>query len=281
MKRYMIPIFIAGAALVAASSSWAKSFSHDNHVKDYAAGDCFSCHQPTDRVIFPNLAKCDDCHDKGYTNDVTFTGLKTHGPAWSLEHGPYAKLDQDKCLNCHSDVKGPIGCSTCHQGMSPGEAGTTTKGMLNVHRAEFKISHPLAARANTKVCQSCHSNKFCSDCHEAFEPDKRATLSHRKSWSAKDTGRGPHEIETGATCGDCHGPNSILPEKHAWTDSHAREARRNLATCQACHPDGDVCMNCHSAKTGLKMNPHPKGWGGSASSRLDSASGGKTCRKCH
>lgn len=280
MKKAFTALIVLAAAL-SVSSAYAVTFPHKDHVDDYAGGDCFACHSPSDKKITPDLKKCGECHDKEFMAKVTFVGLRTHTVTWSLNHGPEARRDQDKCLVCHQEGKGPIGCVECHATLGPSAAGTTLKGMLNVHRGEFRITHPLTARTNEKLCASCHKPSFCTDCHAAYSPDKLANLSHRKSWSDKLTGRGPHSIETEAACADCHGPNVILPTKHEWTTSHAREARRNLASCQACHPDGDVCMKCHSAKSGIRRNPHPKGWGGTASSRLESASGGKTCEKCH
>jgi hypothetical protein len=54
-----------------------------------------------------------------------------------------------------------------------------------------------------------------------------------------------------------------------------------LATCQTCHPEGDVCLRCHSAKGGVVgFNPHGKDWD-DRKNRLNDASNGKTCRKCH
>jgi hypothetical protein len=71
----------------------------------------------------------------------------------------------------------------------------------------------------------------------------------------------------------------VLPT-HEWYPNHAREARKNLATCQACHPEGDVCLTCHSARTGLRVNPHPRDWD-DIKDRLRDASDNRTCRKCH
>ncbi|HEY3488744.1 MAG TPA: hypothetical protein VGK27_01335, partial [Candidatus Deferrimicrobiaceae bacterium] len=59
-----------------------------------------------------------------------------------------------------------------------------------------------------------------------------------------------------------------------------REARRDLASCQACHADGDTCLKCHSSRTGLKINPHPDNWG-SIQGKLNRAAGKRTCVKCH
>ena len=61
---------------------------------------------------------------------------------------------------------------------------------------------------------------------------------------------------------------------------HAQEARRNLPTCQGCHADGQICLTCHSARTGLRVNPHPDNWG-DIKDRINKAAGQRTCVKCH
>ena len=81
-----------------------------------------------------------------------------------------------------------------------------------------------------------------------------------------------------AQCPTCH-PNSLVPV-HQWSSAHAKEARKNLTSCQSCHADGNVCMKCHSAVSGLKVNPHPRSWS-SIKGRLSRASDNKSCLKCH
>ena len=119
-------------------------------------------------------------------------------------------------------------------------------------------------------------NTFCTDCHDDFNQADLSTLSHRKDWSTDMATN--HEVFDDSQCQTCH-PGSVLPS-HDWSLDHAREARKNLATCQACHPEGEVCLTCHSSKSGLGANPHPKDWGG-ISDNFRNASGSKTCRKCH
>ena len=70
------------------------------------------------------------------------------------------------------------------------------------------------------------------------------------------------------------GANSQI---YNWNADHAAEVRRNLQSCESCHPDADVCVQCHS--TG-KQNPHPRNWK-SINSRYKDESKGRTCRKCH
>ena len=64
---------------------------------------------------------------------------------------------------------------------------------------------------------------------------------------------------------------------------HATEARRNLQSCQTCHPEGDVCIQCHS--TGKQMNangtaksPHPKDF---KAGNFKNRTNAKMCLKCH
>jgi hypothetical protein len=54
------------------------------------------------------------------------------------------------------------------------------------------------------------------------------------------------------------------------------EARRNLQSCQACHPDGDVCIQCHQHG---QQNPHPRNWGNINGVYKDRNT--KFCIKCH
>jgi hypothetical protein len=58
-------------------------------------------------------------------------------------------------------------------------------------------------------------------------------------------------------------------------NEHATEARRNLQSCATCHPDGDVCVQCH--RSGM-TRPHPKSW---KSDNYKDRTKGKVCLKCH
>jgi hypothetical protein len=104
--------------------------------------------------------------------------------------------------------------------------------------------------------------------------------SHRRAWSDLQTASpGPaHSTFNTSQCQTCH-PGGLLP-KHVWSADHAQEARRNLQACQTCHSDGEVCMTCHSARRGLMVSPHPRGWN-SVKDRFRSKSGGRSCKKCH
>jgi hypothetical protein len=105
-------------------------------------------------------------------------------------------------------------------------------------------------------------------------------LSHRRGWSDLEVKKGgpKHSQFNSSQCQTCH-PNSLVPS-HRWSSDHAREARKNLTSCQSCHADGQVCLKCHSAVTGLRVNPHPRGWD-KISNKMKNKSNERTCIKCH
>jgi hypothetical protein len=256
-------------------SALAVQFNHGEHQAFLdEEPTCFYCHKPDDKIITPAKEACLECHEEDFYPEIVFPGIKTHGPVWAMNHRAPAKSGSVDCSVCHEQSY----CMECHKSGFADEMGEIGNNMVNVHRSDFHVTHPIAARTDPQLCSSCHENKFCVDCHARFAPEDLAIASHRKGWSMLEVVGTPHETFTEDMCQQCH-PNSVLPA-HQWSSSHAREARKNLVTCQACHPEGDICLTCHSARTGLRVNPHPKDWG-DMKDRLQDASDNRTCRKCH
>jgi hypothetical protein len=253
----------------------AVQFNHDEHQAIFEAERaCAYCHKKEARELFPAKENCLECHTEEFYADITFPGMRTHGPVWALNHRAPAKSGAITCTICHEQTY----CLECHKAGFADEMSELGNNMVNVHRSDFHITHPIAARTDPQLCSSCHEPQFCAECHARFAPEDLAIQSHRKGWSLLEVVGTPHETFTADRCQECH-PNSVLPS-HEWYPSHAREARKNLATCQACHPEGDICLTCHSARTGLRVNPHPKDWS-DMKDRLRDASDNRTCRKCH
>ncbi|PLY12545.1 MAG: cytochrome C [Desulfuromonas sp.] len=250
------------------------TFDHQAHLQNIDDQECETCHVADARSIVPEQQACLQCHDAAFLQNVVMPGTATHGPLWGLEHRPFAKGAQSDCASCHQQSD----CLKCHQAGVADEMGDFGNTLANVHRSDFQVSHPIAARTDPQLCSSCHENDFCVDCHNAFAPADLALDSHRRGWSDLSVGAASHADFDETTCDSCHS-GSVLPS-HDWSARHGREARKNLATCQACHPNGDICLTCHSATTGLRVNPHSKDWN-EFSERLERASDGKTCRKCH
>jgi hypothetical protein len=220
-----------------------------------------------------SLKECADCH-KG-------SGVApTHGSDQMREHVSIARRSGKNCVDCHTQQF----CLDCHKGGGI-DADLRTDNyrhdyVPSSHRTDFREIHPLKALDNPQTCYRCHESRFCSTCHAKFRGEDLMVQSHRRQWSDLQAGTaGPaHSTFTTAQCRTCH-PNGLLP-KHQWSADHAREARRNLQACQTCHGDGDICMTCHSARTGLMVNPHPRNWD-AVKAKFRSRNDGKTCVKCH
>ena len=220
-----------------------------------------------------SLKECADCH-KG-------SGVApTHGSDQMREHSFLARRAGKNCVDCHNQQF----CLDCHKGggiaADLSVSNYRTSYIPKTHRTDFREIHPLKALDNPQTCTKCHDARYCSECHARFKGDDLRIQSHRKSWSDLQTASpGPmHSTFNTSQCQTCH-PGGLLP-KHVWSADHAQEARRNLQACQTCHSDGDVCMTCHSARRGLMVSPHPRGWN-SVKGRYRQKSGGRSCQKCH
>lgn len=216
------------------------------------------------------LSLCNDCH-----RDANVPA--NHQAAWNTEHRLPAVKANATCGDCHDQQF----CMDCHYGggLDADLRRSNTRGpdyKPKSHRAAWQEEHPIFAWDNPASCRRCHNPSFCSNCHAQFQPQDLMFQSHRKGWSGQSPHNNPNV--TVFTCQTCH-PNSVLPT-NVWSSSHAREARQNLATCQSCHPDGSTCLTCHSATSGLRINPHPGNWG-KIQGNLNRAAGKRTCVKCH
>lgn len=274
MTRNIIFSIILLAAGV--STVWGEEvFDHRAHLEEYIPGtSCDTCHVAKAKAIVPEKSVCLQCHEQPFIDGVSLPTPKTHGPVWALNHRSEAKAKAIDCSSCHEQKF----CLDCHKAGFADEMGSFSNNMINVHRSDFQVSHPIAARTNPQLCASCHENGFCEECHNDFRRTDLAGVSHRRQWSDMLAGGAPHENVDPNSCRSCH-IGGILPS-HEWTNGHAREARKNLATCQACHPDGQVCIKCHSAKSGLMANPHPGDWN-NFKNRIRDTSNLKSCLPCH
>lgn len=196
------------------------------------------------------VTECNDCH-KG-------EGVApNHDSDWVRNHRTLASKAGHNCDQCHTQSY----CLDCHQGGGINADLSTANFRRDYipksHRSDFVAIHPLKALDNPQGCTRCHDTKFCQECHNRFPKGSMRIKSHLLQ--GPTTGGGPTQT-------------------YMWTSEHSTEARRNLQSCQSCHPDGDVCLRCHSASaTGPRINPHPKNFqGGNISSRTK-----KTCRVCH
>jgi len=193
-----------------------------------------------------SIADCNGCH-------VSSGVALNHGMMWTKEHRLYADKKPNNCQDCHQLSY----CLDCHDGggidtnLHSSQSGPDY--MPKSHRTDFMAIHPIKAQDDPRSCYRCHdAERFCAQCHDRFPKGSLNIKSHQML-----------------------GPNG---QRYTFAiGEHSREARRNLQSCQACHPDGDVCIQCHSSG---KTSPHPRGWS-SVQGRIRSASDQRTCLKCH
>jgi hypothetical protein len=277
----LVLLLAAGVAL-----AWAATrFDHRAHLEEYIPGtSCDTCHLVGAEAIVPDKKVCLDCHDEAMAKEAKLPGTRTHGPVWALNHRSEAKGNAIDCAACHEQDY----CLECHKSGFADEQGAFGNNMINVHRSDFHITHPIAARTDPQLCSSCHEPSFCRDCHDEFRfrTGRASGPSHRRAFDLNPATDDPavfnqiHQGVVATDCDVCH-VNSTPPDLHTWSVGHGREARKSLATCQTCHPEGDICINCHSARAGAgQFNPHGSDWN-DRKGRLERASNGKTCRKCH
>lgn len=192
------------------------------------------------------IKACNDCH---VVNNVG----PNHGSFWMRDHRLYKEKLPSNCNDCHQHSF----CLDCHTGGGIDRdfhvSNSGVDYMPRTHRTDFREIHSIKALDDPRTCVRCHdAERFCAECHDRFPKGTLNIKSHQML-----------------------GPNG---QKYTFAiGEHSREARKNLQSCQACHPEGDVCIQCHSSG---KTSPHPRGWNRTAG-RLKRASDQRTCLKCH
>jgi hypothetical protein len=191
------------------------------------------------------ISECNDCHKS--------EGIApNHGADWAREHRLLAGKAGNNCAQCHTQSY----CLDCHQGGGiNADLSTASFGRDYVpksHRSDFISLHSIKAQDNPQNCTRCHDQSYCNSCHSRFPKGALRIKSHQML--------------------------GLNGQRYAPAiNEHATEARRNLQSCQSCHPEGDVCIQCHSAG---KTNPHPRNWK-DVSGNVRNRSGSKVCLKCH
>ncbi len=189
------------------------------------------------------IAECNACH-KG-------EGVApNHDADWIRSHRTLASRPGNNCGQCHIQSF----CLDCHKGggidAQLKSAGFRRDIVPSSHRSDFIAIHPIKARDNPQTCYRCHEQKQCSQCHDRFPKGSLRIRSHLML-----------------------GPNG---QQYAPAlNEHASEARRNLQSCATCHPEGDVCVQCH--RSGM-TRPHPRNW---KAGNYKERTKGKVCLKCH
>ncbi len=188
------------------------------------------------------IRECNSCHK---SEGVALN----HDSDFVRGHRVLASRSGNNCSQCHEQKW----CLDCHQGGGSGDNPSVENSKRDYkpksHRSDFIAIHPIKAQNNPQTCYRCHDAvAFCNSCHSRFPKSLHdsSIVSHLMNGS----------------------PSSV--------SAHASEARRNLQSCQTCHPEGDVCLTCH--RGGTNNSPHPRSF---KAGNIKSRTNANMCRKCH
>ncbi len=160
--------------------------------------------------------------------------------------------------------------------------------LVQVHWPGFLTLHAPIAATGQLACASCHTQRFCTDCHAGeqrrnFHPANFIARHANESYNRQIDCTNCHNPE--AFCRTCHfnvGVGTRNPRNAAfhtgqplWLLQHGQAARQSLESCTTCHQQQD-CMRCHST-LGWGVNPHGPGF----DPRRMAARNLQVCLECH
>lgn len=99
-----------------------------------------------------DLKTCTACHPSDYCAQCHGKGVP-HPDNFVMSHGPIARQDDSKCLECHTSQK--LFCDRCH-------------GLPMPHSSNFLPTHSKYVESKGDAnCYNCHSKGDCDVCHAA------------------------------------------------------------------------------------------------------------------
>lgn len=205
-------------------------------------------------------ATCLQCH--------TANREATSGYRILIDHVEHAKRN-GSCVSCHVRTAHPIEtrgraltfmaqCYTCHGTAAEPDASAECS---TCHPADYELvpatheqvawkdDHGETARSDFGLCELCHEQPFCTDCHGVQMP-------HPDGWEKGATGHAAAAKTDRAVCSRCHGEtldmctmchhDAYEPAKGTWVQQHYEEVReRGAAYCMSeCHAPA-YCITCH------------------------------------
>jgi hypothetical protein len=341
-RTALLGVVLALAALFAACSrSRPSQFPHRAHLVELACGKpgqpeclkCNGCHSPRQHGRahqLPDESFCARCHQKDAHDVVQVLQAPPRRPFGPItfDHDKHLDMPQivGQCVPCHSGVIEsdeqripPMSkCLQCHEHeqqfqagvCTPCHAATDLRKILPQsfmrHEGNFMRHHASLVADQGQLCQACHTQADCSNCHdlsqimsvEQRQPEKidrqfvhRADFVVRHAMEAQSQPAKCLRCHEPSTCDACHlergvsanrlGGRSPHPPEWVSTDPgglnlHGRHARRDILLCASCHDQGPAtnCIRCHRVG-GPGGNPHPGGW------RSSRSTGDSMCRYCH
>ncbi len=161
---------------------------------EYFERDCTTCHTGEkapkhDQPYLPKTVPSSEC--KGCHGGRVLPSAARHEQSdWIKTHGTEAlAVGADTCYQCHDF--GLKFCDKCHAKKPP----------THLPAERWRATHAEAARADTRVCYSCHKVSFCKKCH----------LNHEAGWMQRHPAfvnekgvSSCRECHSESACGYCH-----------------------------------------------------------------------------
>lgn len=315
-----------------------RPFEHREHTIEGIR--CNECHQGMEsageegELHLPSTAQCVECHEDPHNpNDcgqchgspVTRSQAEAAKHHIRFDHGPHLEENNGQCIPCHAgashageDASAPMGaCLSCHQHedqIRTRECEACHVDLRDempvpeshlVHGPDVLRTHAVQAASAEDLCTSCHTERFCAECHGVtvpmlpsrlhFDDPMRRTM-HRAAFVSRHSMEARADPGVCATChsepfcNECHLENRVSglsetsrnPHPPGWVgalgtqNAHGSAARRDPASCASCHGGAGemLCVGCHRVG-GFGGNPHPPGW--DSNKRLSEL----PCRLCH
>jgi len=333
-------VVLAGLAATCRTQT-AHRFPHRTHLAGLACGaphepaclNCNSCHTPSeaDRADkLPSAKLCEHCHRNDAPELRTVLAFQPDRPYGKIafDHDRHLAMPAlgGQCVSCHAGVvesgvrsMPPMSqCFSCHEHERQWQQGKCapcheTRDLDRLmpesflrHEGSFARTHGQLAMQEQRLCQACHAQAECDDCHDIsqrFGIEQRRPANLEQNFVHRGDFMVRHAIEAQSEpsrCARCHEPetcdachvergvsgnlwNGRSPHPPGWIgpdprarNFHGREARRDILLCAGCHEQGPAtnCIRCHQVGA-YGGNPHPNGW---QSARDTSA---EMCRYCH
>lgn len=248
------------------------AFDHDLHLgMKELKGQCVKCHagavgQEGGAPLFPSMNtclgchqhqqqfeqnQCTNCHKPNELRALEPKSFFPHDAAWAKRHGAIARVNGERCATCHAQTS----CDSCHDSTKPlGPAARNPDALERtlVHRFDFLSRHAIESSSQPGSCMTCHVRTECDACHTV-----------RGVSGSVRGGTSPHPLGWASGLGMA-------------TNLHGPAARRDIASCAACHDQGPAtnCVRCHKVG-GMGGSPHPMGW------RSTEPTSSAQCAVCH
>jgi len=206
---------------------------------------CLQCHDPERKATSGFRIKIDHVEHAKRNGSCVSCHLRTAHP---VESRGRALTFMAQCFTCHGTPEQPEAsaeCGVCH----PSDYELVPPTHEN---AQWATKHGEVAVTDFGLCDMCHTEQFCTDCHGV-------TMPHPDGWAEGATGHSQAATTDREVCEQCHGSRLDMctmchhegyePAKGPWVKQHYDEVeKRGAAYCMdTCHSPL-FCIRCHAEK---------------------------------